>query len=215
MRSKFSHENVMSVVEPMVNFVRAQGLNNREFRQLLESSDLEPEDISFCTISLKGIVQRKGPFALPSSGRNRTIWLSRVYASPNQPFTTGKFGVVVKVLDLHAPCGSDRGSSMAGPKIFLLGKKKVKKKLRHFSPFPFPHKKLPDCRQFVTSLTFKMESREIIIFVDSNQAIRPQHTMHPASLMRQLAIAQWLVRPAVNLYYITPFNLHQQLFFLR
>jgi len=42
-------KNVMGVVKPVVNFVRAQGLNHREFRQLLESSDLELEDISFYT----------------------------------------------------------------------------------------------------------------------------------------------------------------------
>jgi len=30
------------------------------------------------TVSLKGIVQRKRPVALPSSGRKRTIWFSRV-----------------------------------------------------------------------------------------------------------------------------------------
>jgi len=53
-----------------------------------------PED---CTISLKGIVQRKGPVALPSSGRSRTIWLSGLSASPEPLFLTGKFGVVVKV----------------------------------------------------------------------------------------------------------------------
>jgi len=115
------------------------------------------------------------------------------------------FGVVVKVLNSWSIGGFDRGSNPVGPKIFLLGKK-GKKKPRHFSAFPFSHKDLPDCRQFVTSLTFKMESRERIIFVDSNQAIRPQHTMHPASLMRQLAMAQWLVRPAVNLHNITPYS---------
>ena len=60
------------------------------------------------TISLKGIVQGKGPVALPSSGRNGTIWLSRVYASPEPSFTTGKFGVVVKVLDFHSSGGFDR-----------------------------------------------------------------------------------------------------------
>ena len=49
------------------------------------------------TFSLKGIVQRKGPVALLSSGRNRTIWLSRVYASPEPFILTGKFGVVVKM----------------------------------------------------------------------------------------------------------------------
>ena len=69
------------------------------------------------------------------------------------------------------------------PKFFL-GKKKVKKSRVTSLPFPFPHKELPDRRQFVTSLTFKMESRERIIFVDSDQAIRPQHTINPASLMR-------------------------------
>jgi len=119
---------------------------------------------------------------------------------------------VVEVLDCQSSGGFDRGSNPVGLKFFFLGKK-GKKKPRHFSAFPFPHKELPDCRQFVTSLTFKMESRERIIFVDSNQAIRPQHTMRPASLMPQLAIAQWLVRPAVNLHNITPFSLHQQLFF--
>ena len=155
-----------------------------------------------CTISLKGIVQRKGPVALPYSGRNRTIWLSRVYASPEPFITIGKFGVVGIVWDSQASGGSDRGSSPVGSKIFLLEKKKP----CHFSAFPFPHKELPDCRHYVTSLTFKMESREIIIFVDSNQAMRSQHTMHPASLMRQLAIAQWLVRPAINLHNITPFS---------
>jgi len=55
----------------------------------------------FCTISLKGIVQRKRPVALPSSGRKRTIWFSRVYASPEQSFTAGTFGVVVKVLGFN------------------------------------------------------------------------------------------------------------------
>jgi len=160
-----------------------------------------------CTISLKGIVQRKGPIALPSSGRKRTTWFSRVYASSEPSLTAGKFGVVVKVLGFQSPGGFDRGSNPVGPNFFFLGKK-GKRKPRHFSAFPFPHKKLPDCRQFVTSLTFKMESRERIIFVYSNEAIRPQHTMHPASSLRQLAIAQWLVRPAVNLHNITPYSLH-------
>jgi len=78
------------------------------------------------TISLKGIVQRKGPVALPSSGRKRTIWFSRVYASPEPLFTAGKFGVVVKVLDLVSIGGFDRGSSPVGPKVFSW-EKKVKK----------------------------------------------------------------------------------------
>ena len=107
-----------------------------------------------CTISLKGIVQRKGPVALPSSGRNGTIWLARVYASPEPSFAAGKFGAVVKRLDSQSPSGFDRGSSPVGSKVFFLGKKE-KKKLRHFFTFPFPHKELPDCRQFVTSLTLK------------------------------------------------------------
>ena len=94
---------------------------------------------------------------------------------------------------------------------FFSWEKKVEKEAA--PRLSLPHKELPDYRQFVTSLTFKMESRDKIIFVDSNQAIRPQHTMHPAYLMRQLAIAQWLVRPAVDLHNITPFSLHQQLFF--
>jgi len=42
-------KNVMGVVKPVANFVREQGLNHREFRQLLQSSDLELEDISFYT----------------------------------------------------------------------------------------------------------------------------------------------------------------------
>jgi len=42
-------KNVMNVVKPVVNFVRAQGLNHREFRQLLETSDLEIEDVAYYT----------------------------------------------------------------------------------------------------------------------------------------------------------------------
>jgi len=65
------------------------------------------------TISLKGIVQRKGPVALPSSGRKRTIWFSRVYASSEPAFTAGMFGVVVKarvkVLGFHLPGGFRSG----------------------------------------------------------------------------------------------------------
>ena len=95
----------------------------------------------------------------------------------------GKFGVVVKVVVSHPLGDIDRGLTPAGPKILFLGKKKP----RPFSAFPFPHKELPDCRQFVTSLTFKTESRERIIFVDSNQAIRPQHMMHPASFFNASA----------------------------
>jgi len=83
--------------------------------------------LMFGTISLKGIVQRKGPVALPSSGRKRTIWSSRVYASPEPSITAGKFGVVVKVLDLQSTGGFDRGSSPVGPKVFFLGKKGKKK----------------------------------------------------------------------------------------
>jgi len=75
------------------------------------------------TISLKGIVQQKGPVALPSSGRNRTIWLARLYASPEPSIAAGKFGVVVKVLDSQTQSSSDWGSSPVSPKIFLLGKK--------------------------------------------------------------------------------------------
>jgi len=96
-------------------------------------------------VSLKGIVQRKGPVALPSSGRNGTIWRSRVYASPEPSSATGKFGVVVKVLDCQPRCGSDQGSSPVGK--FFSWVKKGKKKPRHFSAFPFPHKELPDCHQ--------------------------------------------------------------------
>ena len=74
-------------------------------------------------IGLKGIVQRKGPVALPSSGRNRTIWLSRVYASP-EPFTfPGKFGVVVKVKDYQAPGDPDRVSKPIDSKFFSWEKK--------------------------------------------------------------------------------------------
>ena len=74
-------------------------------------------------IGLKGIVQRKGPVALPSSGRNTTIWLSRVYASP-EPFTLpGKFGVVVKVKDYQAPGDPDRVSSPVDSKFFSWEKK--------------------------------------------------------------------------------------------
>jgi len=124
------------------------------------------------TISLKGIVQRKGPVALPSSGRKRTIWFCRVYGS-ELIFTAVKFGEVVKVLDCQSSGGFDRESNPVGPNFFSW-EKKGKKKPRHFSAFPFPYKELPDCRQFVTSLTFKMESRERIIFVDSNRAMRPQ-----------------------------------------
>jgi len=109
--------------------------------------------LATCTISLKGIVQRKGPIALPSSGRKRTIRFSRVYASSEPASPAGKFGVVVKVLSFQSPGGFDRGSNPVGPKIFFLGKK-GKKKPRHFSAFPFPHKELPDCRRFVSSLTF-------------------------------------------------------------
>ena len=165
-----------------------------------------------CTISLKGIVQGKGPVALPSSGRKRTIWFSRVYASPEPSITAGRFGVVVKVLDFQSTGVFDWGSKPVGPKKFFLGKK-GKKRTASLLCLSFSPQRV--ARLSPTSLTFKMESRERIIFVDSNQAIRPQHTMHPASLMRQLAIAQWFVRPAVNLHNNTPFSLHQQLFFLK
>jgi len=74
--------------------------------------------------------------------------------------------------------------------------KEERKLQRHISPFPFPPKELPDCG--LASLTFETESRKIIIFADSNQAIRPQHTMHPASSMRQVAVARRLARPTVN-----------------
>jgi len=83
--------------------------------------------VSDCTISLKGIVQRKGPIALPSSGRKRTIWFSRVYASSEPSFTAGKFGVVIKVLGFQPPDGFDRGSNPVGPENFFLGKKGKKK----------------------------------------------------------------------------------------
>ena len=157
-----------------------------------------------CTISLKGIVQRKGPVALPSSGRKRTIWLSRVYASPEPSISAGKFGVVVKVLIFHHQAVSI-GDRIRSILKFFSWEKKVKKSRVTSLPFLFPTK---SC-QIVASLTFKMESRERIIFVDSNEALRPQHTMHPAYS------AQWLVRPAVNLHNITPFSLHQQLFFFK
>ena len=89
-------------------------------------------------------------------------------------------------------------------KFFLRKKsKKEERKPRHFSPFPFPSKELPNCRQLVASLAFETERRKRIIFADSNQAIRPQHTINPANFMRQLAIAQWLVRPTVNLLNVT------------
>jgi len=102
------------------------------------SNAVDPE--AGCTISLKGIVQRKGPVALPSSGRNRTIWLSRVYASPEPFLIAGNFGVVVKVLNYHPTGDSDRGSSPVGPKIFLSGKKGKKKSRVTSLPFLFPTK---------------------------------------------------------------------------
>ena len=79
---------------------------------------------AYCTISLKGIVQRKGPVALPSSGRKRTIWFSRVYASPEPSFTAGKIGAVVKVFYFHPIGGIVRGSNPVDPKNFFLGRKR-------------------------------------------------------------------------------------------
>jgi len=96
--------------------------------------------LSHCTIGLKGIVQRKGPVTLPYSGRERTIWFSRVYASPKPSLAAGKFGVVVKVLDFQSSGGFDRGSSPVGPKIFFLGKKGKKKSRVTSLPFLFPTK---------------------------------------------------------------------------
>ena len=46
-------------------------------RSKLQTIYLPVDLMTGCTISLKGIVQRKGPVALPSSGRKRTIWFSR------------------------------------------------------------------------------------------------------------------------------------------
>jgi len=103
------------------------------------------------TISLKGIVQRKGPVALPSSGRKRTIWFGRVYASPEPLFTAGKFSVVVKLLDLHSSGGFDRGSNPVGPKIFFL----VKKSRVTSLPSLFPTK---SC-QIVASLSPALHSK--------------------------------------------------------
>jgi len=40
-------QSIMKVVKSVVNIVRAQGLNHRQFRQLLEASDWELEDISY------------------------------------------------------------------------------------------------------------------------------------------------------------------------
>ena len=102
-----------------------------------------------CTISLKGIVQRKGPVALPSSGRKSTIWFSRLCASPEPLITAGKFGVVVKVLNLHSSGGVDWGSNPVDPKKNFLGKKKVKKSRVASPPFLFPTK---SC-QIVASLS--------------------------------------------------------------
>jgi len=50
----------------------------------------------------------------------KELFGSRVYASPEPSFTAGKFGVVVKVLDLLSSGDFDRGSNPVGPKIFLL-----------------------------------------------------------------------------------------------
>jgi len=58
-------------------------------------------------------------------GENISIWLSRVRASPETFFTTGKFGVVVKLLASQPLNDSDRGPSPVGPKIFLIKKKNV------------------------------------------------------------------------------------------
>jgi len=106
----------------------------------VKTSETQAQSNSFhpslgpCTISLKGIVQRKGPVALPSSGRKRTIWFSRVYASPEPFITAGKFGVVVKVLDFQLSGGYDRGSNPVGPIILLLGKKAASLLCLSFSP---------------------------------------------------------------------------------
>ena len=90
---------------------------------IVQKIDFEIRPDLGCTISLKGIVQRKGPVALPSSGRKRTIWFSRVYASPEPSFTAGEFGVV-KVSAFHPTGNFVRGSNLVGPKIFFLGKKR-------------------------------------------------------------------------------------------
>ena len=112
-------------------------------------SGCESMDRLIGTISLKGIVQRKGSVALPSSGRKRTIWFSRVYASPEPSFTAGKFGVVVKMLGSYSPGGFDRGSNPVVPKFFFLGKKGKKKSRVTSLPFLFPTK---SC-QIVASLS--------------------------------------------------------------
>ena len=99
-----------------------------------------------CTISLKGIVQRKGPVALPSSGRKITFWFSRVCASPEPLITAGKYGVGVKVLNFHSSGGVDWGSNPVGPNFFSR-----EKKSRHFSAFSFSPQRVarlsPVCHQ--------------------------------------------------------------------
>jgi len=84
-----------------------------------------------------------------------TIWLSRECTTPVSRSSSGRIGVVVKVLDFQSPDESDQGLSLVYIKIFLLGKKNVKRKIAA-SLLPPPHTELPDCRLF--SLTFESES---------------------------------------------------------
>ena len=110
-------------------------------------------------------------------------------------------GVVLTIA--RALDGSDGGSGPVGPQIFFLEKKSKKKKESRVTslPSPFPQKSSRILASW--SPASHTEWRKRIIFADSNQAIRPQHTINPGNVMLQLAIAQWLVRPTVNLLSVT------------
>ena len=110
---------------------------------------------------------------------------------------------MVKVLDSPLPGSSDRGSSPVSPKIFLLGKK-GKKKAASLLCLSFSPQRVARLSP-ASHLKGIMGKNHFCGLELCNSAAAYDA---PRSLMRQLAIAQWLVRPAVNLHNITPFSLH-------
>jgi len=77
-------------------------------------------ELKFVLSVSKVLSNERGYSRCPLAGEKRTIWFSRVYATPIN--ATGKFGVMVIVLDFQLKDDTERGSSSIGTKIFLYGK---------------------------------------------------------------------------------------------
>ena len=108
------------------------------------------------------------------------------------------------------------GIGSGRPSNFFLRKKSKKKKESRVTSLPslFP----PKSSRILASWSPASHSKrneEKGSFLRTRTKQWPQHAINPANFMRQLAIAQWLVRPTVNLLNVTHHSICSFRYFLK